>query len=92
MGLQVVRLWTRRGWVVLAADASHLYANMEDERPFPIIFNLGEMVQGFARLRALADSPRHIVPGHDPLVMTRYPAPAAELEGIAVRLDVDPTA
>jgi glyoxylase-like metal-dependent hydrolase (beta-lactamase superfamily II) len=92
MGLQVVRLWTRRGWVVLAADASHLYANMEDERPFPIIFNLGEMVQGFARLRTLADSPRHIVPGHDPLVMTRYPAPAAELEGIAVRLDVDPAA
>jgi glyoxylase-like metal-dependent hydrolase (beta-lactamase superfamily II) len=92
MGLQVVRLWTRRGWVVLAADASHLYANMEDDRPFPIIFNLGEMVQGFARLGDLADSPRHIVPGHDPLVMARYPAPTAELEGIAVRLDVDPTA
>jgi glyoxylase-like metal-dependent hydrolase (beta-lactamase superfamily II) len=92
MGLQVVRLWTRRGWVVLATDASHLYANMEDERPFPIIFNLGEVIQGYARLRELAASPRHIVPGHDPLVMTRYPAPTNELEGIAVRLDVDPTA
>lgn len=92
LGLQVVRLWTQRGWVVLAADASHLYANMEDERPFPILFNLGEMIQGFARLRELADSPRHIVPGHDPLVMARYPAPANKLEGIAVRLDVEPTA
>ncbi|HYL19245.1 MAG TPA: N-acyl homoserine lactonase family protein, partial [Burkholderiales bacterium] len=28
MGLQVVRAWTRRGWGVLASDASHLYANM----------------------------------------------------------------
>jgi hypothetical protein len=35
-------------------------------------------------------SPQHIVPGHDPLVMKRYPAVSAELEGIAVRLDVAP--
>ena len=30
------------------------------------------------------------MPGHDPLVRARYPAPSPELEGIAVRLDVDP--
>ena len=41
MGLQVVRVWTRRGWVVLASDASHLYANMEQGRPFPIVYNVG---------------------------------------------------
>ncbi len=35
MGLQVVRAWTRRGWVVLASDASHLYANMNQGRPVP---------------------------------------------------------
>jgi hypothetical protein len=38
----------------------------------------------------LADSTKHIIPGHDPLVMNRYPAPARELEGIVVRLDVPP--
>ena len=37
MGLQVVRVDTRRGWVVLASDASHFYANMEQIRPFPIV-------------------------------------------------------
>ena len=42
------------------------------------------------RLRALAESPGHIIPGHDPLVMVRYPAPSPALEGIAVRLDVPP--
>jgi hypothetical protein len=31
-----------------------------------------------------------IVPGHDPLVMSRYPAVARELERMAVRLDVMP--
>jgi len=85
--LQVVRVATRRGNVVLASDASHFYANMEQVRPFPIVFNVAEMVEGYARLRALADSPAHIIPGHDPLVLERYPAPAAGLQGIAARLD-----
>ncbi len=40
--------------------------------------------------RRLAASPRHIVPGHDPLVMRRYPAPSPSLKGVVVRLDVDP--
>jgi glyoxylase-like metal-dependent hydrolase (beta-lactamase superfamily II) len=90
MGLQVVRVMTKRGWVVLASDASHFYANMEQQRPYPIVYSLGDMIEGYARLHELADSPAHIVPGHDPLVMTRYPAPAPELQGVAVRLDVAP--
>ncbi|HTP95313.1 MAG TPA: N-acyl homoserine lactonase family protein [Burkholderiales bacterium] len=89
-GLQSVRVHTARGWVVLASDASHYYEHFEQGRCFPTVFNVGEMVQGFDRLRELADSPRHIVPGHDPLVMARYPAPSPELKGIAVRLDVMP--
>ncbi|MEE1554910.1 MAG: N-acyl homoserine lactonase family protein, partial [Alphaproteobacteria bacterium] len=32
----------------------------------------------------------HIVPGHDPDVLQRYPAPRPELEGIVARLDVAP--
>lgn len=90
MGLQSVRVWTRRGWVVLASDASHLYANMDLQRPFPIVFSVGEMLEGHKKLRRLASSPDHVVPGHDPAVMTRYPAVSKELEGIAVRLDVEP--
>ena len=87
MGLQAVRVATRRGAVVLASDASHFYANMEEIRPFPIVWSVADMVDGYRRLRELAESPAHIIPGHDPLVMERYPAPAAELRGIAVRLD-----
>jgi glyoxylase-like metal-dependent hydrolase (beta-lactamase superfamily II) len=87
MGLQVVRVATRRGWVVLASDASHFYANMEQARPFPIVWSVADMVDGYAKLRSLAESPAHIIPGHDPLVMQRYPAPSKALEGIAIRLD-----
>jgi glyoxylase-like metal-dependent hydrolase (beta-lactamase superfamily II) len=87
MGLQVVRVETRRGALVLASDASHFYANMEEARPFPIVWSVAEMVDGYERLRALAASSQHIIPGHDPLVLSRYPAPANELQGIVARLD-----
>ncbi len=90
-GLQIARVWTKRGWVVVAADAAHLYANFQQRRPFPVVYNVAEMLEGFNLIYKLADSPEHIVPGHDPLVMKHYPAATKELEGIAVRLDVAPS-
>lgn len=89
-GLQAVRVHTRVGWLVLASDAVHLYANMAETRPFPIVFDVGGMVQGYRRLAELADAPELVVPGHDPLVMRRYSAPSADLQGVAVRLDSRP--
>ena len=90
MGMQSVRVKTRRGQVVLASDACHFYENMEGKKPFPVVYNVGDMVEGWGKLKKLADSPRHVVPGHDPQVLQRYPAPKAELEGTVIRLDVDP--
>lgn len=87
-GLQVVRVKTGRGWVVLAADASHFYANFEEMRAYPTVYNVGDMLEGFATVRRLATTLQHVVPGHDPLVFERYPAAKPGLEGIAVRLDV----
>jgi glyoxylase-like metal-dependent hydrolase (beta-lactamase superfamily II) len=90
-GLQAVRVWTRIGWLVLASDASHYYANMGEGRPFPVVANVMAMVDGWKKLHTLVDDPRHIIPGHDPLVMQRYKASGAALEGIAVRLDAEPS-
>ncbi|CAN5190758.1 N-acyl homoserine lactonase family protein [soil metagenome] len=89
-GLQCVRVHTQRGWVVLASDTSHFYAHFEQRRVFTTMFHVGDAIQGYATLERLADSRRHIVPGHDPLVMDRYPAASPALEGIAVRLDLEP--
>lgn len=71
-GLQIVRAMTARGWVVLASDAAHYYENLEKENPFPAIFSKSDMVQGYARIRELADGEGHIVPGHDPQVCERF--------------------
>jgi glyoxylase-like metal-dependent hydrolase (beta-lactamase superfamily II) len=91
MGLQCVTVETARGTVVLASDVTHFYENLEARRPFTTAFHVGDMLEGFDRLKRLAPTPQHIVPGHDPLVMQRYPA-VPGLEGIAVRLDVEPSA
>ena len=85
-GLQVVRVKTARGSVVLASDATHFYANIEQDRPYSIVSDLPRMYGAFDLVHALADSSAHMVPGHDPLVMERFPAAGKNLEGVAVRI------
>jgi len=65
---------------------------MEQGRPFPIVHDVGQMIEGYRRLGELADSQAHIIPGHDPDVLRRYPPAAPALAGVAVRLDVAPIA
>lgn len=85
-GLQVVTVETARGLVVVASDAAHFYANIEEDRPFSIVTNLPQMYGAFDIIRKLAPSPDHIIPGHDPLVMERYPAASPELAGLVANL------
>lgn len=88
-GLQVVRVHTQRGWVVLASDAAHFYANWQQRRPFPIVDDVTAYLDAFRRIERLADSPEHVIPGHDPLVLERYPLARPGVEAI-VRLDLQP--
>jgi glyoxylase-like metal-dependent hydrolase (beta-lactamase superfamily II) len=87
MGMQMVRVQTRRGYVVLTSDASHYYANIERGLPYPVTYNVAEVLEGYRRAYALAASPAHVIPGHDPLVLARYPAADPKLEGWVARLD-----
>ena len=88
-GLQVVRVHTSKGWLVLASDAAHFYANIEQVRPFPIVYNVGHMIDAYAHIYRLADAPGLVIPGHDPEVLNRFPAGAKGLEGWVARLDED---
>ena len=42
VGLQVVRVPTRRGWIVLASDAAHFWANIRTRSPFPIVVDMAK--------------------------------------------------
>jgi len=88
-GLQIVRVETARGPVVLGSDAAHFYANMERGIPFPVCDSPADVLEGVTRMRKLAASDDHIIPGHDPLVTARYPSVSADLPDI-VRLDLPP--
>jgi glyoxylase-like metal-dependent hydrolase (beta-lactamase superfamily II) len=85
-GSQVVRVETSSGPVVLAADASHFYANYEQRSPYAIAHTLPLMYEAFSTIRELAGPGDIVVPGHDPLVMERYPAPRPELADRVARL------
>jgi len=89
-GLQIVTAETARGRLVLASDAVHYYANAELEHPFPLIHDAEAMLEGFRTVKRLAPSPGHIIAGHDPEVLRRFPPVHQEkLPGI-VRLDATP--
>jgi glyoxylase-like metal-dependent hydrolase (beta-lactamase superfamily II) len=85
-GLQVLKINTVKGDVILASDASHFYKNLNENRPFSIVTNLAEMYDSFHLLNSLTDSPNLIIPGHDPLVMDLFSVAKKGLEGIAVRI------
>lgn len=76
-GLQCVRVRTSAGLLVLASDAAHFYENYEARKPFPIVVDLQNMLDGFDTLQKLASSPDLIIPGHDPLVRSYFPAGVA---------------
>jgi glyoxylase-like metal-dependent hydrolase (beta-lactamase superfamily II) len=90
-GMQIVRVRTQRGWVVLASDASHFYLNYQQKNPFPVFFNLHDTIKAWETCELLAAGPDHVIPGHDPLVLQKYPVAHSPLGGEIVRLDLPPS-
>ncbi|UIN29256.1 N-acyl homoserine lactonase family protein [Microbacterium binotii] len=72
-GMQVVRVVTPAGVVVIASDASHYYENIEEDRPFAILHDVPGMYAAFDRIAELAGEVPVVLPGHDPAVLTRHP-------------------
>jgi glyoxylase-like metal-dependent hydrolase (beta-lactamase superfamily II) len=83
-GMQVVRVRTSAGHVVLASDASHFYENLTADRPAPILHCMTGVYGAFDRIATLAGGADLIVPGHDPAVLERHPPVSGELSGRAV--------
>ena len=86
-GLQVVRVATARGPVVLASDAAHFYGNLHRRSPFPIVYNIGDMCVGWEIVERLAGHPDRIIPGHDPIVTEIYPPAGEGLDAWSLHLE-----
>ncbi len=90
-GQMVIRVNTRRGPIVLASDAVHLYQEWEEERPFSVFYDMKAMLDGYGTLRQLSGGSRtEMIAGHDVAVMSMFPAPATELQGEVVALHAAP--
>lgn len=90
VGLQYLRIHTARGWVTLAGDVTSFFDNMRRHRPFVAAVDISKMLRSYDVVRATVPSLDFLIPGHDPLVMSSYPAASPELAGIVARLDVYP--
>ncbi len=88
-GLQVVEVQTADGPICLASDAAHYYENFMSGKPFPIVADLEDMLEGFATIRRLAGTDARVIPGHDPLITKRFPTDGTS--GFVWRLDKGPT-
>lgn len=77
---------TARGPVVLASDAAHYYANLHKRSPFPIVYNIGDMAEGWEIVERLAGHPDRFIPGHDPIVSEIYPRASDKVDAFAVHL------
>ena len=71
---------------VLASDAAHYYANLQKRSPFPIVYNVGDMAQGWEIVERLAGHPDRFIPGHDPIVSEIYPRASNKVDAFALHL------
>jgi len=82
----------RKAWalgaVVLASDAVHYWMNLAEQNPFPPA-NVMDALEAFRIVEDLAGDRDHIIPGHDPLVLSRFPPLRGNLD--IVRVDLAPT-
>jgi glyoxylase-like metal-dependent hydrolase (beta-lactamase superfamily II) len=70
---QFIAVNTATGTVVLASDNMYLYENLEKHLPIAQTLDRESNLRAQDRMKQLAADPRLIIPGHDPLVMTRFP-------------------
>jgi glyoxylase-like metal-dependent hydrolase (beta-lactamase superfamily II) len=69
---QFVAVNTAAGTVVLASDNVYLYENLEKHVPIAATLDADSNLRAQDRMKQLAASPRFVIPGHDPAVMTKF--------------------
>jgi glyoxylase-like metal-dependent hydrolase (beta-lactamase superfamily II) len=73
-GLQTMTVSTAAGKVLIANDTFHFYENLTQRRPVQVTVDMLEAVRSMDAIEKLgAGNPALVLPGHDPLVMRRFP-------------------
>ena len=72
---QFVGVSTAAGTVVLASDNVYLYENIDRHVAITATLDAESNLRAQDRMKQLVTDPKFIIPGHDALVMTRFPQP-----------------
>ncbi len=79
-GSQVIIAETSKGKMVLCGDLHYLYGNIVENVPSLIQLDVPECLASFEKVKKVVSSPDLLIPGHDPLLMSKYPQPG---DGVA---------
>ena len=74
---QYASVRTDRGVVVIASDNAYLYENLDQRRPITQTLDSLSNLRAQDRMHRLAANRSLVVPGHDPAVFARFPAPGS---------------
>jgi glyoxylase-like metal-dependent hydrolase (beta-lactamase superfamily II) len=80
---QYASVRTAHGVVVLASDNMYMFENLAKHAPIGETYQPADSVSNLAaqdRMRRIASKPGFIIPGHDPQIFVRFPAPG---DGVA---------
>jgi glyoxylase-like metal-dependent hydrolase (beta-lactamase superfamily II) len=70
---QFLLVSTNSGDVVIASDNSWFYYNLLNDLPIPMTFDSKGYIQNLKRMKSMVKNPDLIIPGHDPLVFSKFP-------------------
>jgi len=87
-GSQYVTVQTRSGPIILAGDLCTLYENTRRLAPVAGASDTQAEVEAMKQMRRRVGSPKFLLPGHDPLVLTSFPEVS---EGIVEVTSTEPS-
>ena len=70
---QYVMVNSDKNKVIIASDNSWLYHNLINLLPVPLTFDSNAYTQNLKRMRSMVKNVDLILPGHDPLVFSKFP-------------------
>lgn len=73
-GLQILSVEGVQGTTLIASDSFHFYESLSARKPVQVTVNMRQALQAMERVVCLSgETPDLALPGHDPLVMKRFP-------------------
>jgi glyoxylase-like metal-dependent hydrolase (beta-lactamase superfamily II) len=76
---QFVLVNTSSDQVIIASDNSWYYYNLVHLLPIPVTFDSKAYLENLKRMKAMVKNIDLIIPGHDPLVFTKFPIVAEDV-------------